>query len=122
MSERFDDHLRLREQKKYEDEILDQVADWLEEKNPSSSKSSSFPPPKNKYFIDSGDLCKELKLLMGDLKIVKMKDVHRYRMRLDPKNTGKIEFYRLLELVSKEVEEIERENVCKSLDSSEIEE
>ena len=47
---------------------------------------------------------------MGDLKVIKMKDVHRYRMRLDAKNTGKIEFCRLLELVSKEVAEIERKN------------
>ena len=108
MSEFYDEYLR--KQKKYEDEILDQVVDWLEENNPTSSKSS-FPSPRNKkYFIDSGDLCKELKLLMGDLKIVKMKDVHRYRICLDAKNTGKIEFCRLLELVSKEVAEIERKN------------
>ena len=49
-------------------------------------------------YINSRDLCKELKKLLDGIKKVKIKDVNKYRSRLDPENTGRIEFSQLLHL------------------------
>ena len=54
--------------------------------------------PNCGLYISSRELCKELKKLFEGIKKVKMKDVNKYRSRLDPENTGRIEFSQLLRL------------------------
>ena len=54
--------------------------------------------PNGGLYISSRELCKELKKLFEGIKKVKMKDVNKYRSRLDPENTGRIEFSQLLRL------------------------
>ena len=49
-------------------------------------------------YINSRELYKELKKLFDGIKKVKMKDINKYRSRLDPENTGRIEFSQLLRL------------------------
>merc|ERR1719219_1989700 len=79
---------------------LDQLLEWrLDEEEKQSKKFDETS------YINTQDLKKWLlRLMSGRIMKIKSKDVKRYRSELDPGKEGKIEFGKLLEFVSKEME------------------
>ena len=82
------------------DSELDQFLEWrLDEEEKTSKKF------EDTSYIKTQDLPKWLlRLMSGRIMKIKSKDVKRYRSELDPRKEGKIEFGKLLEFVSKEME------------------